>query len=44
MDEAILDKKLKDDKTTGWNNSVKECKSIKYLDRKFLLVEITSGN
>ena len=35
---------MKDDKTTGWNNNVKECKSIKFLDKKFLLVEITDSD
>ena len=28
-----------DNKTTGWNNVVKECKAIKFQDKNFLLVE-----
>ena len=35
----MLEKKLIDDKTTGWNNIVKECKSIKFQEKNFLLVE-----
>ena len=30
LDKELLGKKLRDDKTTGWNNIVKECKSIKF--------------
>ena len=40
IEKELLEKKLKDDKTTGWNNIVKECKAIKFQEKKFLLVEV----
>ena len=45
LGEGIVDKKLQDDnyKPNYWNNNVKECKSIKFLDKKFLLVEISDS-
>ena len=45
IDEGIVEKKLQDGnyKTNYWNNNVKECKSIKVLDKKFLLIEITNS-
>jgi hypothetical protein len=39
IDKELLEKKLIEDKTTGWNNVVKECKAVKFQDKKFLLVE-----
>ena len=35
----ILKDKLCDDKVTGWNNIVKECKQIEFSGNVFILVE-----
>lgn len=36
--EAILASYLKNDKVTGWNNIVKECKMVQFGERQFILV------
>ena len=38
-EQEILSNRIQDDKVTGWNNIVKECKRIEFEGKTFLLVE-----
>ena len=38
-EQEILSNRIQDDKVTGWNNNVKECKRIEFEGKTFLLVE-----
>ena len=41
-EEALLQKAVSGDKVSGWNNIVKECKSLKFGEKSFLLVQDVS--
>ena len=39
VDQSILRDAINSEKTTGWNNAVKDCKPVTFMDKKFILVQ-----